>query len=149
MEDVKKSYASGGPAWGDPTDPVDLASYRAGVEKALKAGEAAETSSDTPSNASFADSLLTNAWLSATYRWAVNSPEGADSPLPEGAEYDPSEDIATPCENGRQRLGQSIVPCDPASDQPPINADHDFAGDVAGGSLDRCFRDTYGNYDTF
>ncbi len=140
LEDIRKSYNKNGPAWGDPIDAVDLANYRAGIVEALKGDGAPET---------FADDTLTRAWQSATSRWAVNLPDRSDAPIPEGTEYDPSDDVATPCENGRQRLGQSIVPCDPSSDQPSIGADHDFAGDVVGGSLDRCFRDTYGNYDNF
>lgn len=146
LEDVKKDYSRSGPAWGDPADAMDLAAYREGIGEALRAGAPETQTPDAPTDDVFADALLSSAWRCATGRWSV-PPGRADAPLPEGAEYDPSGDVAAPCETGRQRLGQSIVPCDPA--QPPIEVDGDFAGDVAGGSLGRCFRDTYGDYDNF
>ena len=149
LEDVRKGYNRGGSAWGDPTDAVDLAAYREGVGEALTAGAPETQAPDGLADDVFADVLLCSAWRCATGRWSVPPPDRADAPPPEGAEYDPSGDVAAPCETGRQRLGQSIVPCDPAPGQPSIEADGDFAGEVGGGSLGRCFRDTYGDYDNF
>ncbi len=104
LEDFKKNGDKPKAGWGDPSTVFEIASYRSGIEAALRdCDEASEPSAEIQAFEVQALEVLVHAWQDADCQWA-------DPASPDTTEYDPSDDVAVPCENGRQRLGQSCVP---------------------------------------
>ena len=104
QDDFKKNGDKPKSGWGDSSAIFAIASYRSGIEAALRdCDQASEPSSEIQGFELSALEVLIHAWQEADCQWA--DPDGPDT-----TDYDPSDDVAVPCENGRQRLGQSCVP---------------------------------------
>ncbi len=111
MDDYKKANPKPKTGWGNPADTIDLASYRRGIEDALQDCDAAlAPASDVLLFEPQLYEILIHAWQSADCGWADGPPDGPLPTDPGDGEYDPSDDVATPGDTGRQRLGQSCVP---------------------------------------
>lgn len=111
MDDYKKTNTKPKSGWGNPADTLDLASYRRGIEEALRDCDAVlAPTSDVLQFEPQLSEILIHAWQSADCGWAEGPPDGTPPSDPGDEEYDPSGDVATPGDTGRQRLGQSCAP---------------------------------------
>ena len=105
-------------------DCFDLVSYRLGIEDALRQVGVYPPVAGGVSFVPIFD-LLYNAWQWEIGPWVFDTPDspadpgqgdpgqgdpGQTDPGQTEPEYDPSGDVATPGDTGRQRLGQSLLP---------------------------------------
>ena len=119
MDSFQSDYSRRRPGRGSQADCFDLASYRLAIEEALRQVGVYPAPSGGVSFAPIFD-LLFHAWQWEIGPWADDTLDNSDSPADpaqdapaqDAPEYDPSGDVATPGDTGRQRLGQSLLPYD-------------------------------------
>ncbi len=126
MDSFQSDFGRTRPGRRSGADCFDLASYRLGLEDALRQAGVYPPEAGGVSFVPVFD-ILYNAWQWGIGPWAFDSPDspadpgqtnpgqgdpGQGDPAQTDPEYDPSGDVATPGDTGRQRLGQSLVPYD-------------------------------------
>ncbi len=128
MDSFQSDFGGKRPGRHSGVDCFDLVSYRLGLEDALRQVGVYPAPSGGVSFAPIFD-LLYNAWQWEIGPWGFDTPDspgdgnpgpgdpgqsdpGQSDPGQTDPEYDPSGDVATPGDTGRQRLGQSVVPYD-------------------------------------
>lgn len=109
MDSFQSDFGRKRPGKHSGADCFDLVSYRLGIEDALRQVGVYPTGAGGVSYAPIFD-LLYNAWQGKIGPWVFDTPDSPTDPQSTDTEYDPSGDVATPGDTGRQRLGQSAVP---------------------------------------
>lgn len=111
QSDFQSNFGRKRPGKRSGADCFDLVSYRLGIEDALRQVGVYPTGAGGVSFAPLFD-ILYNAWQGEIGPWVFDTPASpGDGDLGQtDSEYDPSGDVATPGDTGRQRLGQSAVP---------------------------------------
>lgn len=129
MDSFQSDFGRKRPGRHSGADCFDLVSYRLGLEDALRQVGVYPTGAGGVSFTPIFD-ILYNAWQWESGPWGFDTPDSPNDPgqgdpgqpnpgqpdpgQPDPGqidpEYDPSGDVATPGDTGRQRLGQSAVP---------------------------------------